>query len=484
LICDLPGCLRASGARPVLCAIQPHRYTSAQEFTVRQVGRTAALVEVSDCDAVAMSSYDEYDDLYRTTAPADERDAERVLSIGELTGQIKQTLEGNFGRVWVSGEISNFSRPASGHCYLTLKDDTAQIRAVIWRTAAKAARFDLHDGLEVICQGYLDVYAPRGSYQLVIQKIEPKGLGALERALRMLREKLAAEGLFAAERKRHLPRFPRRIAFVTSPTGAAVRDFLEVLRRRWRDVHVLIVPVRVQGDGAAAEIAAGIELVNRLVHEVDVLVVGRGGGSLEDLWAFNEEIVVRAIHASRIPVVSAVGHEIDVTLSDLVADVRALTPSEAAERVVPAMEELREFLDRQEARLGSALRSRFQLARTRVDNLAGCRVFRRPLERVQLLGQRVDDLQSRADRAMARRVERATSSLEAKAAQLESLSPLSVLARGYSMTTRSADGALLRRARDVAPGELVRTRLADGEITSRVEAAATVSGEKRKVTDL
>jgi exodeoxyribonuclease VII large subunit len=215
-----------------------------------------------------------------------------------------------------------------------------------------------------------------------------------------------------------------------------------------------------------------------------VLVVGRGGGSLEDLWAFNEEIVVRAIHASRIPVVSAVGHEIDVTLSDLVADVRALTPSEAAERVVPAMEELREFLDRQQARLGSALRSRFQLARTRVDNLAGCRVFRRPLERVQLLGQRVDDLQSRADRAMARRVERATSSLEAKAAQLESLSPLSVLARGYSMTTRSADGALLRRARDVAPGELVRTRLADGEITSRVEAAATVSGEKRKVTDL
>jgi len=431
-----------------------------------------------------MASYDEYDDLYNTATPAPEPDAERVLSVGELTGQIKQTLEGNFGRVWVSGEISNFSRPSSGHCYLTLKDDSAQIRAVIWRTAAKAARFELHDGLEVICQGYLDVYAPRGSYQLVIQKIEPKGLGALERALRLLREKLAAEGLFSPARKRPLPRFPRRIAFVTSPTGAAVRDFLEVLRRRWHDVHVLIVPVRVQGDGAAAEIAAGIELVNRLAQQVDVLVVGRGGGSLEDLWAFNEEVVVRAIHSSRIPVVSAVGHEIDITLSDLVADVRALTPSEAAERVVPAMDELREYLDRQQSRLAAALRSRFQLARTRIDGLAGCRVFRRPLERVHLLGQRLDELQARAGRAMTRRIERATSAVEAKAAQLESLSPLGVLARGYSLTTRTADGNLLRSARDVAPGELVRTRLADGEIISRVEAADSTAGKPRKVTDL
>lgn len=431
-----------------------------------------------------MASYDEYDDLYNTATPAPQPDAERVLSIGELTGQIKQTLEGNFGRVWVSGEISNFSRPSSGHCYLTLKDDSAQIRAVIWRTAAKAARFELHDGLEVICQGYLDVYAPRGSYQLVIQKIEPKGLGALERALRLLRERLTAEGMFSPARKRPLPRFPRRIAFVTSPTGAAVRDFLEVLRRRWHDVHVLIVPVRVQGDGAAAEIAAGIELVNRLAQQVDVLVVGRGGGSLEDLWAFNEEVVVRAIHASRIPVVSAVGHEIDITLSDLVADVRALTPSEAAERVVPAMDELREYLDRQQSRLATALRSRFQLARTRIDSLAGCRVFRRPLERVQLLGQRLDELQSRAGRAMTRRIERATSAVEAKAAQLESLSPLGVLARGYSLTTRTADGKLLRSARSIAPGELVRTRLADGEIISRVEAADSTAGKPRKVTDL
>ncbi len=263
-----------------------------------------------------------------------------------------------------------------------------------------------------------------------------------------------------------------------------MRDFLEVLRRRWRDVHVLIVPVRVQGDGAAAEIAAGIELVNRLSDPVDVLVVGRGGGSLEDLWAFNEELVVRAIHASRIPVVSAVGHEIDVTLSDLVADVRALTPSEAAERVVPAADEMREFLHRQQQRLAAALKGRFNLARTRVDGVANCRVFRRPLERVQLFGRRLDELQSRAARAVDRRVEVAKASLQEKAAQLDSLSPLGVLARGYSLTTRVPGGEIVGAAQQVSEGELLRTRLAAGELVSRVERIELPRKAKRKVTDL
>ncbi len=407
------------------------------------------------------------DDLYSTAAdPA----TERVLSVSELTDQIKGVLEGQFPAVWVSGEISNFSRPQSGHCYLTLKDDTAQIRAVLWRTAASKVRVELHDGLEVICRGQLDVYAPRGSYQLVIQQIELKGLGALELALRKLRERLAAEGLFEPARKKPLPKFPRRIAFVTSPTGAAIRDFLEVLRRRWRGVDVLIVPVRVQGEGAAEEIAAGIALVNRLAEPVDVLVVGRGGGSLEDLWAFNEEIVVRAIFASRIPVVSAVGHEIDVTLADLVADVRALTPSEAAERVVPAADEVMAFLRRQEQRLAGALRTRASAARARLDALAGCRVFRRPLERVQLLERLLDDLDARTRRAIARRVETADNLVAAHAGRLESLSPLAVLGRGYSMTSRASDGQLVRSTRQVAAGESLRTRLTDGEVTSRVEA--------------
>lgn len=408
------------------------------------------------------------DDLYSTGDDG----GTRVLSVSELTGQIKGALEGQFASVWVSGEVSNFSRPQSGHCYLTLKDETAQIRAVMWRTVASRVRFELDDGLEVICQGYLDVYAPRGSYQLVIQKIEPKGLGALELALRRLRDKLTAEGLFAQERKRPLPRFPRRIAFVTSPTGAAIRDFLEVLRRRWRGAHVLVVPVRVQGEGAGAEIAAGIELVNRLAQPVDVLVVGRGGGSLEDLWAFNEEVVVRAIHASRIPVVSAVGHEIDITLSDLVADLRALTPSEAAERVVPLADELLVYLDRQRQRLNMALTGRAAAARSRLDNLASCRVFRRPLERVHLLQRGLDELTARSIRAMDRRLEAARGAVDARAGQLASLSPLAVLGRGYSLTSRLADGRLLRDAAEVEVGDTLRTRLAEGEITSRVESVS------------
>jgi exodeoxyribonuclease VII large subunit len=234
---------------------------------------------------------------------------------------------------------------------------------------------------------------------------------------------------------------------------------------------VLVVPVRVQGEGAAGEIAAGIELVNRLAERVDVLVVGRGGGSLEDLWAFNEEIVVRAIYASRIPVVSAVGHEIDVTLSDLVADVRALSPSEAAELVVPAAEDVRSFLERQQHRLAAAFRARLNTARARFDAAAACRVFRRPLERVQALEQRLDELSGRAGRAATSRLELAQTRLGGLASRLESLSPLSVLGRGYSLTTRQANGAIVRSAGQVAAGDELLTRLADGEVTSRVESA-------------
>ncbi len=392
-----------------------------------------------------------------------------VFSVSELTGQIKEVLEACFQRVWVSGEISNFSRSHAGHCYLALKDDGAKLPAVIWRTTAARVRVDLHDGLEVICQGYLDVYPARGSYQLVIQQIEPKGLGALERALRKLKEKLEAEGLFAAARKRPLPRFPRRIAFVTSPTGAAVRDFLEVLRRRWRGVDVLVVPVRVQGEGAAAEIARGIATVNRLKTPVDVLVVGRGGGSLEDLWAFNEESVVRAIVASRIPVVSAVGHEIDVTLADLAADVRALTPSEAAERVAPAEDEIVAFLRRQQARLGTSLRGRVAAARARLEALASRRVFRRPLERTQLMQRRLDELEARLARSAARRMHQARALVDARGAQLESLSPLAVLARGYSLSQRLDDARLVDDAQTLQPGDRLLTRFARGEAVSRVE---------------
>jgi len=393
----------------------------------------------------------------------------QILSVSELTAQIKDMLEMSFPAVWVAGEISNFARPQSGHCYLTLKDDQAQLRAILWRGTAARVRFDLHDGLEVICRGHLDVYAPRGNYQLIVDEIEPRGIGALELALRQLREKLAREGLFDPARKRRLPAFVRRIAVVTSPTGAAIRDFLQVLGRRWRGADVLVVPTRVQGEEAAAEIAAAIETVNRLRPPVDCLVVTRGGGSLEDLWAFNEEVVVRAIFASAVPVISAVGHEIDVTLSDLVADVRALTPSEAAELVAPAKEELLARLNQLRRRLVAALRGRAASARSRLEAIARHSVFRRPLERVHELGRRLDELSGRLTRLMRRQVELARRRTEAAAARLEGLSPLAVFRRGYSLTQRTADGQVIRNAAELAIGEQVTTHFARGRAISRVE---------------
>ena len=394
---------------------------------------------------------------------------EEALTVSQLTAQIQDLLETSLPSIWTTGEISNFARPQSGHCYFTLKDEKAQIRAVIWRGTAQRLRFDMHDGLEVVCHGSIDVYPPRGSYQLVIDQLHPKGIGALELRLRQLRAKLEAEGLFAPELKRPLLHFPRRIAFVTSPTGAAVRDFLEVLRRRWRGVDVLIIPAAVQGESSAAEIAAGIEQANRLAVPIDTLIVGRGGGSLEDLWSFNEEQVVRAIRASRIPVVSAVGHEIDVTLSDLAADVRALTPSEAAELVVPDAEELRTKLASQGQRMTDIVEGRVEHYKLKLDSLASRRAMSRPEQRVHELARRVDELSGRFRRTTDLVQQRAKDRTAALAAQLESLSPLAVLGRGYSVTESPRLGRIIRDAIEIEPGDELQTRLASGKITSRVE---------------
>jgi exodeoxyribonuclease VII large subunit len=392
----------------------------------------------------------------------------RPLTVAELTEQIKDLVEAGFPAVWVAGEISNFARPQSGHCYLTLKDEEAQLRAVVWRNVAAHVRFELHDGLEVICRGRVEVYPPRGTYQLIIEAIEPRGLGALELALRQLREKLAREGLFDPGRKRPLPEFVRQIAVVTSPTGAAIRDFLQVLRRRWRGADVLILPARVQGESAAEEIAAAIAAANRLTRPIDVLVVTRGGGSLEDLWSFNEEVVVRAIAASRIPVISAVGHEIDVTLSDLAADVRALTPSEAADLVAPAAEEFFNILDQLKKRLTVALKTQAQAARARLDAVARHAIFRRPYQQVFERARLLDDLGARLHRAMKIHLQTARQRAAATAARLESLSPLAVLGRGYSLT-QHADGRVVRSAAELAHGQRILTRFAIGRAMSRVE---------------
>src|SRR5262245_44048327 len=282
----------------------------------------------------------------------------KVRSVSDLTQGVKALLEDGFASVWVAGEVSNLARPGSGHLYFSLKDAQATMRAVVWRGVALRLRFDPRDGLEVIVRGRLTVYPPRGDYQLVIEELHPRGVGAQELALRELKERLFRLGYFDPQRKKPLPRVPRRLALVTSPTGAAVRDMLEILARRWPAAEVWVVPVRVQGEGAAEEIAAAIWLLNRLRERPEVMVLGRGGGSAEDRWAFNEETVARAIHESRIPVVSAVGHEIDLTVADLVADRRALTPSEAAELVVPSREELLEGLRGVEGRLRELLVAR------------------------------------------------------------------------------------------------------------------------------
>lgn len=391
-----------------------------------------------------------------------------VLTVSALTFVLKDVVESAFSHVWVSGEISNFMRAGSGHVYFTLKDDSAQLKAVIWRSTAQRIRFDLRDGMEVIAAGGIQVYEARGQHQLVIEQLQPKGIGPLELAFRQLQQKLAAEGLFAPERKRPLPRFPKRIALITSPTGAAVRDIIQVLTRRWPRANIVIVPVAVQGDQAAGQIAVALRRVHT-IPGVDVVICGRGGGSLEDLWAFNEEVVARAIHACQVPVVSAVGHEVDVTIADLVADRRALTPSEAAELVVPLESDVRIELDLIRQRLFSSLRQQTQQARLRLDSLAGRRPFARPLDRIHDLSRKLDELESRLKRGARQAVETSRQQLHALAGALNALSPLAVLDRGYSLTKRLSDGELVRDAATVAVGDKLTTVLARGRIVSEVQ---------------
>jgi exodeoxyribonuclease VII large subunit len=365
-------------------------------------------------------------------------------TVSELTDRIKQTLESDFGEVAVRAEVSNLARPRSGHIYFTLKDDSASIRAVLWKNDARRLAFDLTDGLAVRCVGRVTVYPPRGEYQIVVRQIEPEGIGALELAFRQRYARLAAEGLFDPARKRPLPRYPRRIVIVTSPSGAAVRDLLQVTGRRWRQAEILIAPTRVQGAGSDQEVVAAIALANR-VALADVVIVARGGGSQEDLWTFNEEIVVRAIAGSKLPVVSAIGHEIDVTLSDLAADKRALTPTEAGEFCVPDAREVMVHIDRLAERLRLAGLARLRDARLGLDRLA-----------------------DRARHALEQDLVVRRHGLARLAASLQALSPLGVLARGYSLTFRADGKTVVRASHEVQAGDLIHTRLASGQIQSRV----------------
>ena len=410
---------------------------------------------------------DEGDERPSSDAPREDH----VLSVSDLTRDIKSTLQSDFSSVWVTGEVTDLARPNSGHVYLTLKDDRSQIRGVIWKTTAKRIRFALEDGTQLLCRGDIDVYPPRGTYQLIIRHIEPRGEGALQRALKKLRAKLDAEGMFAPHLKKVIPKFPKRVGIITSPSGAALRDFLQVAARRWHGVELVIIPCRMQGEASADEVVQGIQRAHRLSPSLDALVITRGGGSIEDLWSFNEERVVRAIHAAKIPVVSAIGHEIDVTLADLVADLRALTPSEAAERVIPSANELQSRLDQLTKRLQSRMRSHLAHTRRQLDSLANRRVILQPEELVRTLSRRADELQLRSQRAMDLKLQQQREQLVAIAARLESLSPLSVLGRGYSVTTK--DGQAVRSCKDLRIGDAIVTRISDGTITSKVEAIQT-----------
>lgn len=408
-------------------------------------------------------------------APAGER---KVLSVADATRLVRAVLEGSLPPMWVAGEVSNLRRPTSGHVYLTLKDAASQLKAVIWRGTAAQIPFRIEDGLEVLCFGRVTVYEPRGEYQLAVDAIEPKGIGAAQLALEQLKRRLLEEGLFDPSRKRPLPRFPACIALVTSATGAAVRDILEVIERRCPKLRVILCPVRVQGDGAAREVAAAIDAVSR--HGcADVLIVGRGGGSQEDLWAFNDEGVARAIARCRVPVISSVGHAIDTTVADLVADRRALTPTEAAELATPLVSALFEDLDAARERLRKALRASVRVQRERLDMVARSYAFREPADRVRRYYQRLDELAAKLPREVRRRVAALEDRLGFAAGKLEGLSPLRVLARGYSVTTREGDGAPLRDAAAVKPGDRLRTRLAEGEVHSEV---SEVIGDMRGAT--
>jgi exodeoxyribonuclease VII large subunit len=399
-----------------------------------------------------------------STSPPD-----AALSVSELTSRVKQQLESTFADVWVTGEVSNLTRAASGHVYLSLKDEDAVLRAVIWRGTMQTLAVAPVDGLAVVCHGRLEVYPPRGTYQLTIDRLHALGTGGLEARLRKIHAALEAEGLFAPARKRKLPAFPRRIAVVTSPAGAAIADFLETLRGRWRACEVIVVPARVQGAGAAEELAVAIEVAGRLRPAVDAIAIVRGGGSLEDLWAFNEETLVRAVAAAPVPVVSGVGHEVDVTLCDLAADVRALTPTDAAVRIVPDGRQVAATLATLVTRLESGVARRIATARERVATLARARIFSAPERIVKDRREAVAQHALRLRRLAALALDRARERLAAAAGRLEAGSPFHLLARGWSVTRRDDDPTALRSVAGLVSGDMLLTLLADGRVWSRVE---------------
>ena len=448
--------------------------------------------------------------------------ARQILTVSELTANLREVLETSFPEIWVEGELSNAKVWTTGHLYFTLKDGAAQIKGVMFRSAQRYLKFKPEDGLHVVVRGRISVYDPKGEYQLVGEHMEPHGFGALQLAFEQLKKKLTAEGLFDAARKRPLPALPRRIGIVTSIDGAALRDIIRVLRRRYPNAHLVIAPSRVQGEDSAGEIVRALRFIAR-VHGVDVVIVGRGGGSLEDLWAFNDEKVARAIAACPVPVISAVGHETDFTIADFVADLRAPTPSAAAELVVRRKDDFFSYIDRLGGRLDAAMRRRLSRFESRLNVLlarpgyAGYRgrvamrgrhvaelsaalrhamaggIARRarrhdslrrtltgydPRIRLGAVRARLMALDGRMSRAAVRRVHTADSRFKALAARLDGLSPLAVLGRGYAVAWDASRTRVLRDAASVNVGDDIIVRLERGELRSAVTAHSLETGDE------
>ncbi|AFM01227.1 MULTISPECIES: exodeoxyribonuclease VII large subunit [Desulfitobacterium] len=400
----------------------------------------------------------------------------KIWTVAELTREIGQTLNDNpdFINCWVSGEISNYKnhRP-SGHWYFTLKDEHSSIKGVMFRSRAERVRFTPQDGMKILVRGSIRIYERDGTIQLYAEEMQPSGVGALYLAFEQLKERLAQEGLFAPERKKAIPRYPRRIGIVTSPTGAAIKDILKVMFRRNPQISWILAPAAVQGELAPREVAQAIARLNRH-SQVDVIIVGRGGGSLEELWAFNTEEVARAIAASGIPVISAVGHETDVTIADMVADLRAPTPSAAAELAVPVWLELKTDLEQLKSRLHSAMNSQLQRKRQRLDSLKGIGPLSNPFWRIDQNRQRLDSLSERMEQGMTRFVSDKNGILKLLTAKLDLLSPLAILGRGYSLTY-GPKGNVLRRSEDINVGQQVQVRLQEGILTCAVLAKSVDS---------
>lgn len=403
----------------------------------------------------------------------------RPQTVSRLTSGIKSRVEEHFGGVWVIGQVSDCKLAASGHWYFSLSDASAVLKCAMFRPSASRLQFRPSDGMSVVARGNVSVYEPRGEYQLIVDELHEVGVGTAELALRRLKDKLFHQGYFDHSRKRSLSRYPRCIALIASPTGAAIRDMLELLAQRWPLTRVVVRPSRVQGEGAAAEIAAHIRLLSRLHQNrqlpLDAIVLGRGGGSSEDLGAFNEEIVADAIFESRVAVVSAIGHETDLTVADLVADFRAETPSAAIAALTPDRRKALADLAGVRTRLQSAIAGKLRFARARLDQYAHRPAFRKPLDRIRLLEAHLERTGKRLHRSAAMALRQARERLAARAERLESLSPLQVLYRGYSLTRRG-DGTLLRAASDTVVGEVLITKVAKGEVWSRVIDRQSDSG--------